>query len=167
MISKLHLRESLLLAALFLGCGSAPVPDLSGIWNLTESFADETHGISCESVGTLDITQASAPSGPVTPGSTFVGSLKNSNDCIGLDGPFTYLGDGEISIGTIAVDNRSIEFDTNLNDALCHYDGTFSLISGITTQMSGTLDCELLQGGVTFDFVGTWQAGRAEVNPAS
>ena len=167
MISRLHLRESLFLAALFLGCGSTPVPDLSGIWNLTESFADETHGISCESVGTLDITQASAPSGPVTPGSTFVGSLENSNDCIGLDGPFTYLGNGEISIGTIAVDNRSLGFDTNLNDALCHYDGTFSLINGVTTQMSGTLDCELLQGGVTFNFVGTWQAARAEVNSAS
>ena len=171
MISKLHLRESLLLTALFLGCGSAPVPDLSGIWNLTESFADERHGISCESVGILDITQASAPapapSGPLTPGATFVGGLENSNDCIGLDGPFTYLGTGEISIGTIAVDSRSIEFDTNLNDALCHYDGTFPLFNGITTQMSGTLDCELLQGGVTFNFVGTWQAARAEVNPAA
>ena len=166
MIAKPQVRAPLLSAVLFLGCGGTPLPDLSGTWNLTESFADVRHGISCESVGTLDITVASTSAGPATPGSGFLGSLENSNDCIGLDGPFTYLGNGEISIGTIAVDNRSLEFDTNLNEADCRYEGAFTVTGGIATHMSGTLDCELLQGGVTFNFLGTWQARRA-ASPAA
>ena len=63
------------------------------------------------------------------------------------------------------VDNQSVSFDANLNDAACRYEGTFPLINGITTRMSGTLTCELLQGGVTFNFVGEWEARRAPVNP--
>lgn len=125
---------------------------------MTESFADEAHGISCESVGTLVISQSSGESGPTTPGSTFVGNLENSNDCIGLDGPFTYLGEGDISIGTIMVDKQSISFDANLNDAECRYNGTVHADGGFVSDMAGTLTCTLVQAGVTFNFVGTWEA---------
>lgn len=125
---------------------------------MTESFADEAHGISCESVGTLVISQSSGESGPATPGSTFVGNLENSNDCIGLDGPFTYLGEGDISIGTIMVDKQSISFDANLNDAECRYNGTVHADGGFVSDMAGALTCTLVQAGVTFNFAGTWEA---------
>lgn len=142
-----------------LGCGSAEIPDLNGLWNTSESFADDVHLISCVSQGTFTISQpSSAELGGSTPGPNFTGTLDNSNDCTSQDGPFTYVGGGAISAGVVTIPGETVSFDATVNDAECRYNGTVHADGGFVSDMAGTLTCTLVQAGVTFNFAGTWEA---------
>lgn len=149
------------LALLTAACSTPSYPVIDGTWQVTESFADDVHQLSCESVGVFIITQdvASEP-GETRPEATFTGSLTNDNDCVSVDGPFTYVGQGGLTRGTITTRPFAVRFDAEVNDADCSYFGLLRGEDDRATEIDGTLECTLEQAGVVFEFEGIWSAVR-------
>ncbi len=142
--------------------GSPAVLFLDGDWHLEESFEDDIHLVSCSGVGSMTVTQqldGGPGNGPSGPGTAFSAVAGVDTGCTSLDGPFNYFGNGDFAKGLItAGDVNRIVWNGTVNDAVCQYQGVVTGHRGIGLEMSGTLNCTLEDPGVTFNFVGIWQA---------
>lgn len=157
----MRLLASLVLAGAAAACATPSYPIVDGSWLVTESFADDVHQLSCESEGVFVVMQdmASEP-GETRAEATFTGSLTNDNDCVGVDGPFTYVGQGGLTQGIISTRPFALRFDAEVNDADCSYYGLIRGEGDRATGIDGTLECTLEQAGVLFQFEGVWTAVR-------
>jgi hypothetical protein len=134
---------------------------IDGEWLVTESFADEVHQLSCDSEGVFNIIQdMSSDPGETRPSATFNGSLTNDNDCMSVDGPFTYVGQGALAQGFITRQPFTVRFDADVNEANCSYVGLIRGEDDLAMEIEGTLECTLEQAGVLFEFEGAWSAIR-------
>jgi hypothetical protein len=128
--------------------GGNEVPaDIAGHWtNLTANLADQAAGLTCQSVGTIDIVQN---------GSAFTGNTASIVTC-------TLSGMGVLPSFPLAgnIDNGFISGNTITfpDDNGCDFTGT---VSGTPANAGmGTADCTLTVNSTPHDMTGTWQANR-------
>ena len=157
----------LCLCAMVLGgaaCTDNPtVLRLDGNWHVDESFEDQIHLVSCAGTGSITVTQSlngESAGGPSEPGTSFSAVAGVDTECTSLDGPFDYFGNGDFAEGTLTPGLvHRIRWSGTVNAAVCDYEGVVTGDGGDGLEMSGTLACVLEDpSGVTFNFVGTWQA---------
>lgn len=145
------------------GCGDAPVVlQIDGSWHIQESFEDEIHLVSCMGNGQVTITQ-DIDNDPMTgvegPSTSFSAIAGVDTDCMSVDGPFNYFGNGTFTSGMILpgrVDR--VQWGGTVNAAVCQYEGAVNGDGQYGLDMSGMVSCVLEDSGVTFNFVGSWEA---------
>jgi hypothetical protein len=141
------LSPAWLAGAALAGCGgggSGPSVSLTGAWPFTVSSSNTTLQTSCQTAGTVNLTQT---------GSSFSGTATATTTCTGPGGVSQSSGNGTIGGGQIT--GSAISFTDNTG---CSYTGTVS--GDPSNRMSGVVTCSVPVGGQTYVFSGTWQASR-------
>ena len=145
------------------GCaGDYVVLAVAGEWHVIEAFADDIHQVSCVGEGTLTLQHVDAGGGVAGPTGVYdgvTGTAGVDTDCMSLDGPFNYFGNGVFTNGVVApIPDNALRWEGTVNDAVCAYQGTATGTPPYADEMTGTLTCVLEDPGVTFNFEGTWTA---------
>jgi hypothetical protein len=126
---------------------SAPsVLQVGGQWNFSETYTDTTLATTCTNQSTVNFVQT---------GSTFTGNSVQTGSCTDATGTFDNSGGFQLRNGSVDASNVSWNDD---GLPVCNYTGT---ISGTPPdRMSGTVRCNGVVSGITFDARGTWQMTR-------
>lgn len=135
---------------------------VAGTWNIEEELADHVHQVTCHGEGILELQQVSADGGvaDVTgPYDGITGTSGVDTDCVSLDGPFNYFGNGMFNTGVVTPSpDNVVQWEGTVTSAYCTYRGTVSGTPPYASDMTGTLACSITNPGVTFNFEGTWAA---------
>ncbi len=124
-------------------CGTDPQFNVSGQWNLVETFTNGT--IDCDATGQLLLSQSS--NGTIFTGSRFAAG----HTCTG-DPPVNF--DPSPPAGVQGADVQGAAVTMFID--FCDFVGTLTNES----QMGGTINCPNGLSGVQEVFTGTWQATR-------
>jgi hypothetical protein len=133
------------------GCGGDGPSDpsslqIAGQWTFTETYTDIPLQTTCNNQAAVTFTQT---------GSTFTGSAVQTGTCTDPTGTFPNSGTFQLSNGIINGTTVSWRDD---GTPVCNYTGTLS--GTPPNQASGTVRCNGVAGGITFDANGTWQMTR-------
>ncbi len=127
---------------------SQPItPEITGVWNWSQSIGDDVQGVSCSDQGTIEITQT---------GSTFSGTINSTGACTLPNGSIPRSGSASTSTGQVSSQEISFRIEP-----LCQFAGT---LSGTPPNvMNGTVSCDAAffqDIGDTISLSGTWQTTR-------
>lgn len=139
---------SLVLAACGGGDGgtgpSGPI-NIAGAWSYSDNTSSSLAGISCNSAGTVVISQS---------GSSFTGTVQATQGVCtdSFGGVIDNTGSSTVTGGQI--NGNQVSFQV----PFCQFQGVVS--GNPPNQMSGTQSCTIAISGVNVTFTGTWLASR-------
>jgi hypothetical protein len=128
------------------GLSPSSVLQIGGQWSFSETYTDTPLSTTCTNQSTVNFTQT---------GSTFTGSSVQTGSCTDPSGTFDNSGSFQLRSGRVDATNVTWSDD---GAPVCNYTGT---ITGTPPdRMSGTVRCNGVVGGITFDARGTWNMTR-------